>query len=318
MRLIIAFCCLVALTACVNEDANTIVGQLASNRIQLTAEYAEPVIARHVAEGAAIKKDQLLLEQDSARVAAQLREASAAIAQQQARLDELTRGPRREQIEAARAAVNGAQRDAAFRNVELRRAREVFDKKLAAADTVDRAKAALDTADAQLAMQEAQLAELLTGTTSEELRQAEALLDGLRARFEQLELNQQRLAFHAPVDGTLDTWLIEPGERPQPGQALAILLTGEQPYARVYVPAEMRISVVPGSLAEILIDGQTTALSGRVRWVSAEAAFTPFFALTEHDRGRLTFAAKIDIDHDGERLPDGVPVTVRIAGTARQ
>jgi HlyD family secretion protein len=115
----------------------------------------------------------------------------------------------------------------------------------------------------------------------------------------------------------LDSWLIEAGERPLPGQPLAVLLTGTQPYARVYVPEEMRIAVTPGTAAEILVDGRAAPLKGRVRWVSSEAAFTPFFALTEHDRGRLTFAAKIDLEYDGERLPDGVPVTVRIAGAER-
>ena len=40
------------------------------------------------------------------------------------------------------------------------------------------------------------------------------------------------------------------------------------------------------------------------------AAFTPYFALTERDRGRLSYLAKIDITENRERLPDGVPVEV--------
>ena len=47
-----------------------------------------------------------------------------------------------------------------------------------------------------------------------------------------------------------------------------------------------------------------------------EAAFTPYFALTERDRGHLSYVAKIDLDVDGERLPDGVPVEVEIEGRA--
>ena len=53
-------------------------------------------------------------------------------------------------------------------------------------------------------------------------------------------------------------------------------------------------------------------LDGRVRWVANEAMFTPYFALTERDRGHLTYAAKIDIETDGDRLPDGVPVSVEL------
>jgi hypothetical protein len=34
--------------------------------------------------------------------------------------------------------------------------------------------------------------------------------------------------------------------------------------------------------------------------------------LTEHDRGRLSFAAKVDILNADTRLPDGVPVEVEL------
>ncbi|MEJ2299842.1 MAG: hypothetical protein P8X94_15375 [Woeseiaceae bacterium] len=46
--------------------------------------------------------------------------------------------------------------------------------------------------------------------------------------------------------------------------------------------------------------------------MSSEAAFTPYYALTERDRGRLSYVAKIDITDAGERLPDGVPVEVEL------
>ena len=91
-------------TACGEaENPNRVVGELASDRIELTAEFNEPITAIHVVEGEVIASGQLLVEQDSRRAAARLAEAEAALAQQQARLDELVRGPRSEQIAAARA-----------------------------------------------------------------------------------------------------------------------------------------------------------------------------------------------------------------------
>jgi len=118
----------------------------------------------------------------------------------------------------------------------------------------------------------------------------------------------------APTDSVVDSILFEPGERPSAGQPMLILLSGEQPYARVYVPESLRVTTEPGATARIFVDGLAEPLPGRVRWVSSEAAFTPYFALTERDRGRLSFAAKIDIDDQGDtrRLPDGVPVEVEL------
>ena len=116
----------------------------------------------------------------------------------------------------------------------------------------------------------------------------------------------------APIDGVFDSRLFETGERPIAGQPVAVMLGGDQPFVRTWIPEEQRVHVSPGDRARVHVDGMQTPLDGRVRWVASEAAFTPYFALTEHDRGRLTFQAKIDLDVDGQRLPDGVPVEVEL------
>ncbi len=91
-----------------------------------------------------------------------------------------------------------------------------------------------------------------------------------------------------------------------------VMLTGDQVFARVYVPEHLRVHVTPGTGATIHVDGLDEAIPGRVRWVASEAAFTPYYALTERDRGHLTYLAKIDLDIDRDRLPDGVPVEVEL------
>jgi len=153
---------------------------------------------------------------------------------------------------------------------------------------------------------------LLAGTTIEELEQAEQALKQAEARHDALAVDLSRLELVSPVDGVLDSRLFEAGERPPAGSPVAVVLGGQQPYARVYVPERLRARVRPGLDASIHVDGLDAALPGRVRWVASEAAFTPYFALTEHDRGRLSYLAKVDIVVDRERLPDGVPVVVEL------
>jgi HlyD family secretion protein len=292
------------------EDPYRVVGQLASDRIELAAETNEPIVAIRVAEGDEVATGQVLVEQDSRRAAAQLAEAEAALAQTQARLAELLRGPRSEQIEAARASVEGAERDLAFRRSELERISEVHERGLASADALDRARAELDTASANLKLRRAQLEELLTGTTVEELAQAEQAAKQAEARRDAAQISLERHTLRAPVDGIADARLFEVGERPNPGQPIMILLGGPQVHARVYVPERVRVDLSAGTAARVHVDGLDTPLDGRLRWVSSEAAFTPYYALTERDRGRLSYVAKIDITDARERLPDGVPVEV--------
>ena len=299
------------LTACdTSTDENRIVGELASDRIELTAEVAEPITEILVAEGETVSAGQVLMRQDTSRADARLAEADAALGQAQARLDELVRGPRSEQISAARANVEGAKDELAFRRSDYARVQELFDKNLASEALLDRAKAALDTAQSNDKLRRAQLQELLTGTTIEELAQAENAVKQAAARRDLLAVDVARHNITAPVDGLVDSRLFELGERPTPGQPTLIMLPGEQPHARVYVPEHLRVHIGVGMPAVIYVDGLENGIDGRVRWVASEAAFTPYYALTERDRGHLTYLAKIDIAEERERLPDGVPVEV--------
>lgn len=301
------------LTACdaANEDSR-VVGQLESDRIEIRSEFFEPIVEIAVAEGQSVSKGDLLLRQDDARITARIDETEAALAQSQARLDELVRGPRKEQIDAARAIVDGARRELNFRQTEYERAQKVYEQELSSEGRLDTAKAALDRAEATLDVEEARLQELLSGTTVEELAQAEQAVQQIESRLWSLQIDRDRHQPQAPVDGIVDSRLFEAGEQPAVGQPMLILLSGAQPYARIYVSESQRVHVRPGTKARIYVDGLTEPFDGSVRWISSEAAFTPYFALTEHDRGRLSFLAKVDILGARERLPDGVPVEVEL------
>ena len=52
-----------------------------------------------------------------------------------------------------------------------------------------------------------------------------------------------------------------------------------------------------------------------MRYVSAEASFTPYYALTQKDRSRLSYLAEVTLDDArAARLPAGVPVQVHMPG----
>ncbi len=311
MRTLWILATLTLLAACGSDrDLNRAVGELASDRIELTAEFDEPIVEIAVAEGQRVSAGQVLLRQDDTRVKARLAEAEAALAQQQARLDELVRGPRSEQITAARANLEGAVEELAFRRSEFERITEVHARGLASPELLDRTRAALDAADANHKLREAELEERLAGTTVEELAQAEQSVRQMAARRDSVVVDLERHRFVAPVDGISDSRLFELGERPARGQPVMIVLGGEQPYARVYVPERLRARIAPGTAAWIHVDGLDEPVAGRLRWVSSEPAFTPYYALTERDRGRLSYVAKVDVAEDRERLVDGVPVDV--------
>ncbi len=310
-QLIVIVSALITFAACTPaDDHRRAVGELASERIELTVEVSEPIVEISVAEGDAVTVGEVLIRQDDTRAKARLAAAAAEHLQARARLDELVRGPRSEQIVAARANVEGATQDLDFRQSDLERMKEIHERGLASPDALDKSNAALDAAQATLKLRLAQLEELLAGTTIEELAQAEQAVKKAAALQDIAVVDVDRHNLRSPVNGILDSRLFEIGERPGVGQPAVIVLGGKQPYARVYVPEDLRVQIKPGMKALIFVDGMNAPVAGRVRWVASEAAFTPYFALTERDRGRLSYFAKIDITDIRERLPDGVPVEV--------
>jgi HlyD family secretion protein len=66
---------------------------------------------------------------------------------------------------------------------------------------------------------------------------------------------------------------------------------------------------------QLRIDGVDAPLHGTVRYVSAEASFTPYYSLTQKDRTRLSYVAEITVDDPkAADLPAGVPVQVTLGG----
>jgi HlyD family secretion protein len=271
----VAACALLAALACADDAQPRFVGTLERDRIELIAEASEPIVERPVAEGAQVREGDLVIRLDTTRLDAQ-------VAQAQSRR------------ESAAARVKGATSSLANAERELARIQKLYASGVAAPDALDRARTLRDQARAERDAALAAIAE------------ADATIAETRVRAE-------RLTVRAPRAAHVDALPYELGERPPAGAVVAVLLAEGAPYARVYVPEEIRAQVVPGARATVRIDGVAGEFSGRVRTVANEAAFTPYYALTERDRGRLSYLTKIDLEGDAARaLPTGLPLEAEL------
>jgi HlyD family secretion protein len=304
---------LLSMAACEPASQPGFVGTLERDRVELKFESNEPLLVIHVKDGQAITTGELLLEQDSTRAKAKLAAQVAINQQAAARLAELERGPRPEEISAARARLEGLRALTINAAAQLQRSQDIFDRDLSDQAALDRANAHWKSSRAQKKAARESLSALLHGTTIEELQQAAAQLASTKAGIEQAELDLDRTRIHAPVNGIIDKVLFQVGERPAAGSTVAVVLDDSRIYARVYIPEEFRSRVIPGKTLEVNVDGQSSALKGTVRWVSSDASFTPYFALTEHDRSRLSYLAEIDVENAAQ-LPIGVPLVVTPPG----
>jgi HlyD family secretion protein len=169
---------------------------------------------------------------------------------------------------------------------ELERARQLRRSRVASQQDLDRAGLARDEAGARL-------------------RDAEAQLDAARKRLADLSLA-------SPVDGVLDQLPFDPGERVPAGAALAIVLGDAPPWVRVWIPEQSFVRVLPGTPAEVRIDGIDAPLRGSVLDVSRDPEFTPHYALTERDRVHLVYETRVRLLDAPAQLRPGVPAQVHI------
>jgi HlyD family secretion protein len=248
---------------------------------------------------------------DDTRQQAIVAGARAEVARAAAHLEELRNGARPEDIAAASARVAGARAALVEAEANYERAVSLVRQKLAAKAELDRTLAGRDEAEASLESADEELLRLTNGTRREQLDAGAAVLQAAEA---QLQLEQYRLS-ELSVVATRDAWLDSlpwnVGERVTRGAALAVLLAGDKPYARVYVPEPWRARLRIGDEYPVHIDGIDQAVAGRLRWIATDPAFTPYYALNASDRARLVYLAEFDL-LDGDDLPTGVPVQVNL------
>ena len=286
-------------------------GTLEYDRIVLPSPAAERIVAIDVREGQRVKAGQRLLQLEATRTQAATEAARAESQRQRAVLSELETGPRTEAIAQAHARLAAAQAQARDARAYYARLQPLGRQKLVAAAEVDRARAAAGNAAAQVRAAQAALLELEHGTRREEIAQGQAALQASQAQAAVQEATLGKLALAAPRDALVDSLPYRLGDQAPVGAPLAILLVGDAPYARIYVPEPLRAGVKVGDDARVHVDGRDAALPGRVRMIRAEPSFTPYYALTGKDAARLSYLAEIELTgRDAAGLPAGVPVRV--------
>lgn len=304
-----------------SEPKDVALGTLEWDRIALPAPVAEKIVEIRVREGQRVAQGQVLLQLDPQQTRARLRSAEAAAARQAAALDELNDGPRVEEIARARAEVEAAQAEARDRLADYRRLQELGKKNYASRSDIDAAQASAESAQAQVRVAQEQLLELERGTRVEDIEQGQAALAEARAQAQAQRVLLEKLTVRAPQPGVVDSIPFKLGDEAPVGGSLVIMLTGETPYARVYVPQRVRLDVQVGGGAQIHLEGlgkrrgeggapagRVGPFSGKVRMVRNEPSFTPYYALTGDDVTRLSYIAEIQLGEDAAHLPAGVPL----------
>jgi multidrug resistance efflux pump len=181
-----------------------------------------------VDEGDAVKQGQVLARLDDRLAKARVAAAEAQLAQARARHLGARRGPRREDIAAARAEAEAAAAAAAHRGAEQARSAQLGQAGAVADAIVDADDAAARVAAAQAAAAAARAESLAKGTRAEQVDEASATVALAQAELDAARVALDQTTLRAPHDGVVLRRTAEVGAlvtlmQPQPIVTLADL-----------------------------------------------------------------------------------------------
>jgi membrane fusion protein PltH len=158
------------------------------------------------------------------------------------------------------------------------------------------------------------------GISRQDVDNAQATLDGALAQVQanaaQLALLRQELAdavLVAPMDATVRSRLMEPGDMASPSRPVLDLAITDPKWVRVYVNETDLGKLHPGMTAAVSVDTfPGRRFAGWVGFISSTAEFTPKTVETTDLRPSLVYEVRVFVKDPGDELRLGMPATVTI------
>jgi HlyD family secretion protein len=179
--------------------------------VALAFEAGGRIIAIEVDEGEAVHVNQVIARLDDRLPKARVDGAEAGVAAAQARLELARRGPRHEDLEAAKADAAAAEAAADHRNAEQVRSEKLGEVGAVANASVDADSAAARVASASAVAANARYQSLAKGTRSEQIAEAVAALDLAKAERAAARVALDQTVLRSPSDGIVLRRLAEVG-----------------------------------------------------------------------------------------------------------
>ena len=271
----------------------------AARRARLAFERSARLIRVLVDDGEVVAEEQVLAEIDRRQLTVQIAEVTARLSQQKAVLSELVAGPRRETIAATRAELAALNADLELNKVTSDRVENLHSRGAASAQNLDEVRLAWKSATARRDTVAMQLEELEAGTRSEQIDAQKAVVAGLEAQLERLQIDDSDSELKAPFAGMIVQRTADEGDMLSAQQPLFELLENDRLEVRIGVPSALVKEL--NREEYFVLSANNVEVTGHIRSVLAEV-----------DPVTRTQAVILEID-DGQaaELADGQLVRMR-------
>ncbi len=296
------------LTGCDQTPPHAL-GTLEWDRVNGRAMVSEVIVNIYATEGEVVEVGRPLLKLDDRKIRAEIDNIKGQIQQAEWSLKESIAGPRPQTIAEEQARVESAKATVANAWTVYERRKNLYAQNAISKEQLEQRRKDYLNAQAGLEERNEALSELLEGTRIEKVEQNRSRVASLSSQLVQLNLKMADYTVTAARRGRVDSLPFKRGDRPPANAVVATLLSGDRPWARIYVPEPFRSKMMPGQTYTVRVDGQETPYDARLRTISSEASFTPYYALNEKDRSSLVYVAEFDLlNEQSKSLTAGTPV----------
>jgi len=277
-------------------------GSIEANTVEVGSLLGGRIARVLVKEGDLVRAGQPLVTFESDLPDLELAQQRAVVAQAEADLAKVVKGPRPEELEQARIEWQSSE-------IDRKRFEELWKAGVVAKRDYDATE--VKAAKALQAYRAAQ-----RGGRPEDVRAAQAALDQQRKRLDFLERQHQELHVDAPAAGVIEVLDLRPGDLVAQNQPVATLLEPAQIWVRVYVPETQLGRVHVHQPAAIHVDTfPHRSFPGHVVEIRTQAEYTPRNVQTIDQRADQVFGVKVAIDPTSELKP-GMAAMVTLAEPA--
>jgi HlyD family secretion protein len=263
-----------------------------------------------VDRGGQVGKGDRLFVIDPVMAKAEVARAEAALAEAQARYENLLKGKRQEEQDVVRAQRRENEAALAQAEVEFKRQTELLTKGVGTRKDFEQAESMthqLRSRAASLAAQE-RVGEL--AARPDEIAAAKAQVDQDHANLAQARKRLDDLMPVAPEDALVENTFFNVGEWVPAGTPVVSLLPAFRVKLRFFVPQEHVAQAKLGAPISFTCDGCPADLKATVIYVSPRAEFTPPVIYSQTARSKLVFLIEARPEESQARLSPGLPITV--------
>ena len=299
---------LALLAGCGDKPSGRLLGYVEGDYIYAAAESSGRIATLAVKRGDTIDADAPLFSLDPTREQAALAQAEADLAEARAKLEDLTKGDRPEEIAVMQAQLDSARASLKLSEPRVQRRRELVKNNIVSVEQLDEAEAAILEDRGRIAEMEARLAAAKLPARTDRIAAAQMTVAAREQAVKAAQWDVDHRQVVAPAAGRVEDVYYRVGEMPNAGQAVIQLLPPANLKLRLYVAEPELGGYKIGDQLRIYCDGCADGLTARISFISHDAEFTPPVIYSRESRAKLVYLIELLPDDPAQPWHPGQPI----------